>query len=538
MTTKSSLTLRLAQIDLHRHVPTVAYLDILFGRLRAAGYTAVLLAYRDKFPYTTYPELAAPDAYTPEEVAAIDSLALRHGLDIVPLGFQFSHSAAIVKQPRFKHLAGDGGGLNLLDPQSVEVMAKSSRDILKAHPRANLLHVGGDEIGGIGSRPAIGRFVREHGASAYVVRYVNALAAEMRKDGVRLGIWSDMLIRYPQDIASLDKSVVMFYWDYWSYGDRTPFVTIGGGLPDFYVLDRTALTGDIKKLFLAPWPKPADDIPAGHLRQFASYWQMAADGKSVRSFPYAAWFRDQGLDVVGALLTYPEKSSFLPDFLGKFDHVRGFARRLRESGGLGCLACLWALYFPLPETVWPSWLAASILMDDPERTDAEVCALAAARLGGHWTPATLQAYFGVGRDFELADLMAPTWSIKLTLAERLQWLREAGALEEDMALCRGSLQRAEALLDGPWKSLPPDTYERFMVEDLAWRARLQIAWQAGDAGAVPVLKKEGLALEQRCGAFLAPLYKPGHGADLVAARYQPWLQFLDTLSPAAPAAGT
>jgi hypothetical protein len=339
-----------------------------------------------------------------------------------------------------------------------------------------------------------------------------------------------MLIRYPQALPQLDTTTVIFYWDYWSYGDRTPFVSIGGGLPDMFVLDRSRLQGDLHKLFLAPWPKPAGDLPVEHVRRFAPYWQMDAAATSVRSFPYVAWFRDHGLDVVGALTTYPEKSSFLPDFLGKFDHVRGFARRLRERGGLGFLACLWALYFPLPETVWPSWAAASILMDDPDLSDAEVCARTAERLGGHWTPAAVEAYFGAGSDFEAADLMAPNWSLKFTLAERLQWVRDAGALSDDMAMCRASLRKAEALLNGPWSRLPPDVYERFALEDLAWRARLQIAWHDGDAAAVPALRREGQALESRCGAFLAAMYRPGHDADILAARYRPWYELLDALA--------
>lgn len=533
---ESSLSLRIAQIDLLQHVPRLDYLDTLFGRMVASGYNAVLLAYRDKFPYTTYPELAAPDAYTPAEIAEIDAMARHHGLEIIPLGHQFSHAEAILKQPRFKHLAGDGGGLNLLSDESVEVIVAAARDILKAHPGVKRVHTGGDEMAGIGNRPAIGRFVREHGVSEYYVRYVNKLVAALAKDGVRVGIWSDMLIRYPQALDSLDTGAVIFYWDYWSYGERTPFVSIGGGLPDMFTLDRPALTGDLRKLFLVSWPKPAADLPVEHVRRFERYWQMDAEARSVRSFPYVAWFRDHGFDVVGALLTYPEKSSFLPDFLGKFDHVRGFARRLREKGGMGCMACLWPVFFPLAETVWPSWLAASVIMDDPERTNAEVCALTAGRLGGHWTPATVEAYFGVGSDFETADVMAPTWSSSMTLVERFEWLREAGALDDDMALCRASRRKAEALLNGPWKNLSPELYERFMLEDLIWRARLQITWLEKATASVPELRREGQALEHRCGAFLARMYRAGHDADILASRYQPWYQLLDQL--AAPSAAS
>jgi hypothetical protein len=517
--------LKIAQIDMQSYAPRVEYLATFFARLAAGGYNAVMLAYRDKFPYAWHPPLAASDAYAAADVARIAALARRHGLEVIPLGFQFSHSGDILRHERFKALDGGGGALDLTLDESVETLVNTGAELLDAHPGARLIHCGGDEIGGFGGTPRSGRHIREHGVSDYYVQFVNRLAAAFAKRDARVAIWSDMLIRHPQAIERLDRSVVIFYWDYWGYGERTPFVSIGGGLPDMHLFDRAALDGDLRKLFLAASVKPPSEIPMEHVRRFAAYWDWREGETSARSFPYAAWFRDLGFTVVGAFMTYPEKSAFLPDFLGKLNHVRAFARRLRESGAAGAMASLWQPHWPLLETALPATLAASRILDAPQSPDADVLADTAALLGAPWSADALRGYLGAGRDFEAADTLNPQWNGRMSLAERFAWLRETGAWDADMALCAGSLERVEALR-AAWTALPPDAYERFAIDDLAWRARLQIAWNAGARHQAATLAEEGRALENRAGRWAETIYAPAHREALLKSRYQPWRDLL------------
>jgi len=71
-----------------------------------------------------------------------------------------------------------------------------------------------------------------------------------------------------------------------------------------------------------------------------------------------------------------------------------------------------------------------------------------------------------------------------------------------MALCCGSLQRIEDLLKD-WSELPEASYPRWVLDDLAWRARLQIAYDCADRGSIPSLRQTGEALRSRAGAFIA-----------------------------------
>jgi hypothetical protein len=96
-------------------------------------------------------------------------------------------------------------------------------------------------------------------------------------------------------------------------------------------------------------------------------------------------------------------------------------------------------------------------------------------------------------------------------------------------MCRASLARIEALLGGEWKDLPVDSYERFTLEDLRWRAKTQIAWNSSDASAVPSLRKELAELEARFPAFLNMMYRKAHHEDIQTSRYKPWSQLLDDI---------
>ena len=517
---------KIVQIEMVSYAPQVAYLEQLFPRLAAWGYQAVLLAYRDKFPYTADADLSSRAAYNREDIQRIVEAARRSGLEVIPLGFQFSHSEDILRVDRFRTLAGGGGALDLTRDESVDVLVRTGNELLEAHPGAQLIHCGGDEINAFGGTPRASRRIREEGISAYYVRFVNRLAKAFAGRGARVAIWSDMLIRYPEAIDELDRSVVIFYWDYWGYGDRTPFVSLGGGLPNMILLDRSALEGDPYKFFLSSWPRPPREMPIGHIRRFARYWDWKEGDRLARSFPYAQWFRDLGFTVVGALMTYPEKGSFLPDFFGKFSHVRHFARRLHEAGAVGAMACLWQPHWPLLETAMPGFAAASRLLDAPDSTDDAIVEGVAADLGAPWTGEVVRRFLGAGRTFEAADTMNVEWDAQRPLAQRFEELRQAGEWEADVALCRDSLQRIEDLLKD-WSELPEASYPRWVLDDLAWRARLQIAYDLADRVSASSLRQAGDALRSRAAAFIAEQYRLDHRETLLASRYDPWFQLLE-----------
>jgi hypothetical protein len=77
------MDLRLVHVDLRKYVPRAETLASLFGTVATAGYNAVLIAYEERFPYASDPELAGDGALSTGEIGAIDAAAERCGRSVL-----------------------------------------------------------------------------------------------------------------------------------------------------------------------------------------------------------------------------------------------------------------------------------------------------------------------------------------------------------------------------------------------------------------------------------------------------------------------
>lgn len=487
-------------------------------RAKAMGFAAVNLHW-ERFPHSFEPE----PAHTREDVAAVDALCGELGLEVIPTSHSFTHSESLLRLPAFKHLDGGSGSLELTGDATLAAMVLVARELQAAHPRARTVHMGGDEIFRYATSAASNGAVVRDGRSALYVGFVNRLAAALRGLGLRLAIWSDMLIRYPERAADLDRALLLFYWDYWSEGERSPFVTVGGGLSDLFVLDRGALRGDLRMLLFSHLAREGREIPLGHWRDFARLWQVDAAGTSARSFIYAEWFRELGLEFVASMLTIPEKGSFLPPVAEKIPHLRGFLARARANGGVGWMPCCWGEYWPPVALFAPGFQLAQALAAEPDADEAALYAATAARLGSPWTAAAVRGWCTAGAHCQFADLLDNNWG-RTPVKERLGWLERSGLLDEDCARAEVAAGRCEALAAGAMAHFPAAGAERWAVEDMAWRCRVQLACRArqGLAG----LTEEGGRLRARALALFAAWWPEAEAAQRVAQRYQPWLEAL------------
>lgn len=485
---------------------------------KAMGFGVVNLHW-ERFPHSFEPD----PAHSVEDVAAVDALCAELGLEVIPTSHSFTHSDTLLRLPAFKHLDGGSGSLELTGDATLALMALVARELHAAHPRARTVHMGGDEIFKYATSAASNGAVVREGRSALYVSFVNRLAAALRGQGLRLAIWSDMLIRYPERASALDRSVLLFYWDYWSAGERSPFVTVGGGLSDIFVLDRGALRGDLRMLLFSHIAREGREIPLGHWRDFGRLWQLDAAGTSARSFIYAEWFRELGFEFVASLLTIPEKGSFLPPVAEKIPHLRGFLARARANGGVGWMPCCWGEYWPPIALFAPGFHLAQVLADEPSADEARLYAESARRLGGPWTAEAVRGWCSAGAHCQFADILDNNWG-RSAVKDRLGWLERAGLLDEDCARAAATAERCTALAAGAMAHFPAAGPERWAVEDMAWRCRVQGACRARQGMAE--LAAEGAHLRARAEAVFAAWWPEAEAAKRTALRYDPWLEAL------------
>lgn len=460
---------KIQQLLLYPYLFRRQYVLDLLEEFKAAGYDAVMLEYCNAFPYRRRARRAVSrPAYSRADVAAFQRRANELSLEIIPKGISFSHAAEMLRLPEYRHL-DDGGSCNLGLAESAVLMAESLLELAAGHPDARMIHLGGDEMFHFGKAPEAAAAIREKGVSRYYVDFVNTVAALVRetRPELRVAVWSDMLIKYPEAIDRLDSGVVIFYWDYWSFGDADcPIVSIGGGCPDMFVLNQARLPRDLARLLQNKSVRRADLLPEEHLQYFASYYQMSPDRRRCRSFPYLQWFRNHRLDVVACALSYPEKSTFLANFAEKIDHLKSFSARAHETGAAAMMSCLWQPWWPLPAAMMPALSGAAVWMEHPEFSVAQFYESLAGRLGAPWTPGLLQSFFEYANDFDFNDVLTTDWQVQT-------WEQKFAALPEELA-ARGEEARLRPVTGGiPGFAI--GGFLAFIVADVRLRAQMELA---------------------------------------------------------------
>ena len=443
----------------------VERLKSLFDFFARNGGDGILLDYNDAFPYSgTLNSIRAVNAYSEKEIRELCAHAEKRGLELLPKGVSFSHSGPILNCPEFAHLA-DGKALNLALEESVELLAESTRQLATLHPGSRMIHLGGDEIFRFALAPESHAFAHRHGKSGLYVEFLNRFAERMKGCGLSFGIWSDMLIRYPEAIDSLNRDYTIFYWDYWSFGERCPILSLGGGCSDLVVLDRDALPRDLGKILRNSGVRPPEEIPCGLAERYSRYWEMSEDRRRAKSFPYIRFFRDHGFPVISSCLTYPEKGSVLSNFAEKLDHVRSFAKRSREDGAEGIMSCYWSPFWPDLQLLEPAIGIFLALSENPEQDNRQILERCVPE---GWTRRAFELYLRTANDFEFNDFLSIEWT-SADYRKQLDWLRRAGLAEEELARCEETIRTGEAFLaEHPEKDCFRET-----VEELLFRAELE-----------------------------------------------------------------
>lgn len=429
-------SIRSVQIEL-RFIPLQPdYIRQTFERLGKLGYNTVYLQYEDTFPFRKHRALRGRFTYSRQQVRQIDQWAKQNGLQVIPLTYSFTHSDNLLARPQYAHLAETNAKVNLCltDPRSVDLMVELAEEVLELHPNAKFIHIGGDEIPQLIACPRCTTAMFKHGRSGLLVNFLNAVARRFRKLGVRPAIWSDTLIRHPQAIDDLSRDCLIFYWDYWSHGERQPFFTIGGGFSDMFILDKKAITGDLAVMTHFPLARTLEELPQGLEKIYRNYWKLDRKQTSAQSFPYLKFFTDHRFDVIGSFLPYVELGSILPNVREKWPHLTHAIKRIHETGAAGGTLCHWAPFWPPIETLWLGITAFSEgLQHGPRAMSPEKILPRYTELVlGQDAPDFAQAVFNASRRFEFGDIFNPSWQI-VPLEKKIQWHHDAVMVDKELA---------------------------------------------------------------------------------------------------------
>ena len=144
---------RAVHLDLKSHLDAGNYYYKIIDQLAGIKVNTIILEFEDKLRYRKAKEVGAPNAISVEEFIAISQYAKDRNIEISPLVQGLGHASFILKHAAYKELRDDPASdyvFDPLNPKTYELQFSLYEDAIAATPFGKYLHVGGDEVDGLG----------------------------------------------------------------------------------------------------------------------------------------------------------------------------------------------------------------------------------------------------------------------------------------------------------------------------------------------------------------------------------------------------
>ena len=147
---------RAVQFDVKNHLDHMRVYYDAIDRLSRYKINAVIFEFEDKLRYKRQPLIGAPQSISIDEMAALTQYARARHIEISPLVQGLGHATFIHKHDHYnplRELSYSRWEFCPLKEGTYEVLFDMYLDAMEATPGARYIHVGGDEIGNVGSCP-------------------------------------------------------------------------------------------------------------------------------------------------------------------------------------------------------------------------------------------------------------------------------------------------------------------------------------------------------------------------------------------------
>ncbi len=325
------LSLRAFHLDLKwQHYRFDRYLALL-DDLADWGYNTVVLEYENMFPYRCCRRAVHRDAWTLLQVRQFVAKARSRRIQIIPLIQCFGHLEFVLRLPQFRHLTENPEHPSELCPckdGAADLVSAMIDEVIAAHPEAEYLHIGGDEVWSLGTCPACKRNVRRAGKSRIYIDFVSPFVSRVTAAGKRPILWADMLLGHPEALDAMSRDAILCDWQYWPQGTSEP-----------HIMDWTSGT------WVSPMTLPLVD-PATRKR-FEPYWSTrTAKGQPARykGWPYLDYLRNAGFDVISGSSIKSGGDNYSSVRYGlHLDNCLSGAEAIARAGGLGQIVTSWVI---------------------------------------------------------------------------------------------------------------------------------------------------------------------------------------------------
>ena len=175
------------------------------------------------------------------------------GIFLFPMTNVVGHMEHFLRQERFKYLCKDENTRNsdiaFTNPEAKEFVLKIINEYLEAFD-TDYIHIGGDEAAlNDKTRPLYAEFL-------------SGLCDKLLADGIKVGIWNDLLCSHRELVAPFSRDVEIFDWHYYAHRTQSIEYFVGEGFKTVVACPSdNSWLGFCGHQYTRPWRNDEDLIP-------------------------------------------------------------------------------------------------------------------------------------------------------------------------------------------------------------------------------------------------------------------------------------
>lgn len=336
ITDSPAIPYRAVHFDVKHHLDNMKYYYESIDRLARYKINAVIFEFEDKLRYRRQPLVAAPQAISIDEMAALTRYARKRHIEISPLIQGLGHATFILKHQEYAYLREipwNRWAFCPLHEGTYQVLFDLYRDAIDATPGSKYLHIGGDEIGNIGICPRCKPEADKNGLLSLNLYWLKRVC-EFAKENGRIPIfWDDMPLKYAGVYETTHTT---------SFSEEQS--------------EKLWKDGRVRL------DKLLEDFPKNCVYMRWEY-TMAHEPGNIKALE---WYKSRGLKVMGATAANIHRTLIVPfderdkgmDNLG-IPAIRSFMQLAAEKGIDGMLTTAWDDTSPHMEMYWRGFIAAA-----------------------------------------------------------------------------------------------------------------------------------------------------------------------------------
>ena len=187
---------RAIHLDLKHHLDHTNYYYDYIDRLAKYKINGIIVEFEDKLGYESQPIVAANQSISIDEWAAIGHYAKERNIEISPLVQGLGHADFILKHEAYYDIREDETSdwtTCPSDERTYEVQFDLYKDAIRATPHGKYVHIGGDEVGGIGQCHRC----KPTGKTAFQLQmeWLNRVSNFIKEQGRTPIFWDDMVFK-------------------------------------------------------------------------------------------------------------------------------------------------------------------------------------------------------------------------------------------------------------------------------------------------------------------------------------------------------